>query len=152
MEEDEAGFARVAGSVNGRARRARRSRRRRSAVWEMAVWRVLTVRWGGRLDYWVSLCYQTGPAEVTTTAAAALSTHGLRQRSTERQSFFAPSPRGLTAAQIVFRHHNPHYCVHWSLGAWLATTTSSSHSTARDLMSDQVTVSASHFYTQWTPP
>lgn len=36
-----------------------------SAVLEMAVWRVLTMRWGGRLNYLVPLCYQTGSAEVT---------------------------------------------------------------------------------------
>ena len=83
-----------------------------SAVLEMAVWRVLTMRWGGRLKQ----------AQLRLPTAAVLSPHGLslRQRSTERQSFFAPSPRGLTAAQNVFRHR-----IHTipSIGPWLATTT-----------------------------
>ena len=116
------------------------------------------MQWSGRqadrLDCWVSKYIEQADrqaAEVLTAAAAPYTRPETAQQ--QRQSFFAPSPRGLTAAQTSSADA---LSTILRLLLLLATTALARSVytcyTPRDLMSDQVIVLASHHDTQWSPP
>lgn len=118
------------------------------------------MQWSGRqadrLDCWVSKYIEQADrqaAEVLTAAAAPYTRPETAQQ--QRQSFFAPSPRGLTAAQTSSADAISTILPLLLLLATTALARSVSRYlryTPRDLMSSRVTASASHHDAQWTTP